>query len=1516
MSRIGTAIAGICALAAMLSPVMPASAGESVVRLSGDWKREGHGQSLMQTLSLASEITSFGLNYDITIPEGTPEGKCISRQWVFTTKVVPLGMNSPASANWYYQGFFQLRVDDLSLHELPGHFRMVRSGGADGLLEGTWATPKGPVYLRFDIRGGDDKLLMQVALGPETKAEKVELTLLAYPQGFDKPWERRMSTGTRDVASAYNLTLDPAQERWALYYDDRMRREKVGAGPCGLVYVPDEVEPVKVDLGPYNVNTRLATRPGSRRITLALWDFTSIGDADRMRGYLRRDGAAITEDVAALAAVDWSKTALPAPRLSHAYADFLAGIAKEQLRPTAYDQMTGEVVTPHLRWGKPLPGGPVRVLAVMPRWRQRETVELAQRLDLDLATLSFCTPENLIEAESLYLYGSYELYGYRRKTEAAVLTDLAAKLQMPQDVMILSSFQPEILSDSLRARLADKVRGGTGLIVLGAATRLLSDFQGQLQPAAWDANVVPISRLPVFDRMVSRKQPVYTAYTLGKGRVLVFHYQTGSGASRQGLTPQFGLEDPDVLGYYDYYHSLLGAGVLWAAGKELPVRLRLSSATEATIDASQAVPEATLEVLVDDPSRRIRESSRIAVNLPQGTSAQKLPSLGPAAGPRYTSVWVKKGDQVLGWSTGYADLPADPRIATIDLNDKTAQPGGKVSGTVRLSGLPAKSTVDLELWDSRGRMLVRQQVRPTGPEVPFQFTLPPTVAILHEVRVRLLDGQRLVDQDVEEFSVPDPSVDDFHFLAWIDGGNNPITQAILGVLADGGVDWIDNTGVTGATEASARAMLRNAARYDLRSIPYITRINADQLTGRVRQPCLTDPAYRAKWTAELRQRAKGASRFGPPAYTLGDENYLVSRAPLDVCISPTCLAGFREWLQHRYGTLARLNMAWKTQWNAWQDVAPSTFDEVRATPDHWPRWADHRLYMNQVFTEAHALGREAIRSVDPQARVGFDGLFSLDSWHGYDFYQLCRACDLVEVYAGHTPSQIEYLRCWRQPGAVVGAWYNEVGNRDEIAAKRLGWLLLFHQFNSSWYWMAYDTGPALLLPDLRPSPQFQWMQAAHAEIRGGIGKLLLAAQRQHDGIAIHYSQASVHAGTLFGRAGDSGPLSGFASLVEDLGLQYDVLSYEQIEKGKLKDYKILLMPACTALSPAEVEAVRQFVEGGGLVVADTVPGMLDEHCRLLETGQLDGLLGIARTGLPDRKSASPLVVDMGASGTGGVSRSADAGASGPDNALKTELPLTVYDAALKAAGAKPWAAAGATPAVLVRQVGKGWTVLLNTAVEQYTGVRKTRQGRTTQDLLRRVLGLLKLQPEVRVTSGGVDLDACEVVRFADGPIQYVCLLTDHAVAGVKAEDVVIQLPLTANVYDVRARQSLGKRKTLEARLLPGDPKVYALLPYSLEGLDVKPAVDRLPAGAAAAFDVTIRINAERPVGRHCLRIEVLGPDGRLRGHYGQNVLTEKLTTRVAIPLALNDAVGRWQLRVTDVATGQTTTSSFVVEPGR
>jgi hypothetical protein len=58
----------------------------------------------------------------------------------------------------------------------------------------------------------------------------------------------------------------------------------------------------------------------------------------------------------------------------------------------AFYEPSGEVVTPHVVWQKPMAGGPLRVLFITHRNAMREVIELAQRLDLDYRVFACESP--------------------------------------------------------------------------------------------------------------------------------------------------------------------------------------------------------------------------------------------------------------------------------------------------------------------------------------------------------------------------------------------------------------------------------------------------------------------------------------------------------------------------------------------------------------------------------------------------------------------------------------------------------------------------------------------------------------------------------------------------------------------------------------------------------------------------------------------------------------------------------------------------------------------------------------------------------------------------------------------------------------------------------------------------------------------------------------------------------------------------------------------------------------------
>jgi hypothetical protein len=102
----------------------------------------------------------------------------------------------------------------------------------------------------------------------------------------------------------------------------------------------------------------------------------------------------------------------------------------------------------------------------------------------------------------------------------------------------------------------------------------------------------------------------------------------------------------------------------------------------------------------------------------------------------------------------------------------------------------------------------------------------------------------------------------------------------------------------------------------------------------------------------------------------------------------------------------------------------------------------------------------------------------------------------------------------------------------------------------------------------------------------------------------------------------------------------------------------------------------------------------------------------------------------------------------------------------------------------------------------------------------------------------------------------------------------------------------------------------------VQGLIVRGPHTAIALGTPFRLHVTLDVGQERLAGRHCLRVEAIAPDGRPVRHYLQKVLTDRATTEVIVELALNDKVGTWRFRVTDVATGRTAFALIAVPSNR
>jgi hypothetical protein len=363
----------------------------------------------------------------------------------------------------------------------------------------------------------------------------------------------------------------------------------------------------------------------------------------------------------------------------------------------------------------------------------------------------------------------------------------------------------------------------------------------------------------------------------------------------------------------------------------------------------------------------------------------------------------------------------------------------------------------------------------------------------------------------------------------------------------------------------------------------------------LREPGLSDPAWLARIAARLAEHVRVLGPDRPLFYNLGDETGIADlTAPWDSDRSPVSLAGFREWLRGEYGSLDALNREWGTGFATWDAVVPPTTDAALARRDgNFAAWADFRAWMDVAFARAVRAGTDALHAADPAARAAIEGAQEPGTG-GYDYTLLAPAVDVMEVTGWQPAFSIAHAL---NPSLVLLTTIGQ-GNPE---TRHAIWRAL----------LAGGRGVVLWEFDHALAPLF-------AELRGWVGREVLAATPRRDPVAILYSPASLRTQWILDRQADAAvgkkwsdrradtelePTAPRVALrqaqdaLAHLGLEPHFLSPAQLTGGALQGIKALILPHAIALSDAELAGVKTFAAAGGLVLADLPPGGFDSHSR-------------------------------------------------------------------------------------------------------------------------------------------------------------------------------------------------------------------------------------------------------------------------------------------------------------------------------
>lgn len=1036
-------------------------------------------------------------------------------------------------------------------------------------------------------------------------------------------------------------------------------------------------------------------------------------------------------------------------------------------------------------------------------------------------------------------------------------------------------------------------------------------------------------------------EPIAAARDYGRGRVIAFGYYprdilpqhkdfTGKESTFDAVIDRWqGVRSHCTFAFLESFYELAFRSVVWAARREPDCVLERPERTKRIGQQAAWQIRTSGSVAPDEIRYTIKNGYDDVVDAGSCGSGllalMEKPSL--AAGGKFrVELNAYAEGELLDFATYGFALPLAASISEANVSHQTAASGEIIESSFCLQGGPGYLTV--KVIDDYGQVLQQSEHEFSGDgagtrvirvhAAPYRahaskFMHITVHADVHVggIRIQRWSSYPIVvtpeQRRIEDFEV---------FTAPQNRGHGDFLHLVG--------ERFRELGITGLYPGSAKTLTMSGAEglgiYWYHRAPYVERKEKYYRTKDkqflVRVPCLNDPEFWEGMESKVTSKVSAFKHFGPIAYFANDEGSLTCYTDeLDLCFCPHCMREMREWLKLEYtdggaGGIAALNQAWSTSFADWEDVIPYTREEAKAKSSYAP-WADHRRFMEHTFVEAYRRIAAIVRSVDEKGVIRMSGCQASTAYSGYDYYRLHQHVGYFEAYG--VGNQYEFHRSFARPGTIIGGWFGY--GVDGVTASHSVWHALYHGLTlCNLFWEF-----SLINPDYTFSESARDFSLPFKEIReAGLGKLLLHdSERDHCGIAVHYSMASVRGATI---ASDKTRFEknrqGWIHLLEDCGYQYVFLASQQIEAGELQQrgFKLLVLPYSIALSAEETEAIARFVQDGGVVIGDFQTGLMDRHCALLEQGQLDSLLGIERLSL----EAEPFYIN----------NEFVPNADFPYFKLNDEIQGVKFaEIGIRSKEGHPAFRDDfmrLVSAVHVRSVGAGKAVYLNISMTDYTERREIgSQGASIRALLRELVGLSAAgKPAELQQAGGAEAHAgYESFYYRNGSASYVAVIRGLSGkralghdglavgAGKKQQGEEEQLRFVfakqAHVYDIREQRYVGLTETAEFGLAEGDTKLFALLPCRMNGISLSSPSLEWKRGEKASISIGLMTDDPQPRFTSVICFRLTDPDGKQQWLYDENLTLTSTQASHAHELFIpfNERTGKWTVTAKDAATG-------------
>jgi len=826
---------------------------------------------------------------------------------------------------------------------------------------------------------------------------------------------------------------------------------------------------------------------------------------------------------------------------------------------------------------------------------------------------------------------------------------------------------------------------------------------------------------------------------------------------------------------------------------------------------------------------------------------------------------------------------------------------------------------------------------PNSRLIEFKINLDDSLTIKNILECNVYDAsENLISKASKTFIVTPPeNWDDYIVLIWNPGRSKEYLEKIKSLGINAGVAHSPNPQLDNLLNINMRFYLAQLAPRWLAFYHQTGRIGFEWQPLRevyrktrnkcllIRKHCLNDPTIMSIFKAKIQDIVTKHKAYAPLFYDIADETGIGDLVgPLDLCFCPHCMIKMREWLRSVYGDLNNLNQEWNTDFKSWDEVTPMTIDEVRKRGYYnLAPWADHRTFMEITLAEAFRLCKNWIMEIDSSRPIGFTGGQMPSPYGGYDWWRLTRDVDFIEAY--NIGESREIIRSFGGKRIIHMSTLPIVGNE----AKWTLWYHFLHGDRGVILW-DYDNGLGkryVIEPSLEVNPEGLKMKDIFLELRGGIAKLLNLSKFEDDKIAIHYSQSSIHAHWALETEGiDLTTRSNTAEetqseftklresvvkVIEDLGLQYHFISYEEVERGDLvnKGYKVFIMPRSIAISEKEAGRIKEFVKSGGIIITDGLSGLMDEHCKELEKGLLDDLFGLKRKEIKLKVGKKePLIKVKSYWQTLNLKKYGAFNIPVLEEDLEEDGSISLCEGA------------NGEKALFIKKVGEGMAIYLNMDLTDYSVIRLKGGGEDYRNLFREILRSVGVKPLIEIVDAntGSNIYGVEIFRWRNRASLYVALIKNFGIrslskaSGIFKEEsrVKLRLPGRFHIYNVRTGEYMGFSTEVNITVPVYEPVILALTPYKVNELTVW-ATPHVKPGEKVHVKAFVSRIPEVP-NDSVFRIEVYNPRGEFVEYYSGNYIAVEGNAEIVIPLAINDPEGSWKIRVKDIETGAKAETTF------